>query len=76
MHVYAGKKGKKLPTYDTQQKNKLFQSILSYENVRYTSSFWEKSKKYAEQSAALVCLLYLGIITEKELKDNGSILKS
>ncbi|KAG6454040.1 hypothetical protein O3G_MSEX008486 [Manduca sexta] len=75
LHTWAGKNGHKLPTYDTQQVSKLFRSILTFNNKKYTSSFWEKSKKFAEQGAALVCLLHLELITEEELIKNGSIIK-
>jgi len=64
-----------LPNYETQQEDKLFRTIITYDRKRYASSFWEKNKKFAEQGAALVCLLCLGIMTEQELIDNGSILR-
>lgn len=75
LHAWAGKNGHKLPKYDTQQVEKLFRTILIFNEKKYTSSFWEKNKKFAEQGAALVCLFYLGLITEDELKKVGSIMK-
>lgn len=75
LHAWAGKNGQKLPTYDTQQVQKLFRTILTFNGKKYTSSFWEKNKKFAEQGAALVCLFYLGLTTENELKKIGSIMK-
>lgn len=75
MHVWANKKGFKLPKYETHQEEKLFQTILTFNGNKYTSSFWEKNKKFSEQSAALVCLFSLGVVTEEELVALGSIIK-
>lgn len=75
LHAWAGKNGHKLPTYETQQVEKLFRTILVFNNIKYTSSFWEKNKKFAEQGAALVCLFYLGLVSEDELRKSGSIIK-
>lgn len=75
LHNYAGKRYLKLPVYETQQDDKLFRSIVSFEGKRYSSTFWEKNKKFAEQGAAMVCLLGIGLVTEESLIENGSILK-
>ncbi|XP_028176161.1 tRNA-dihydrouridine(20) synthase [NAD(P)+]-like [Ostrinia furnacalis] len=75
LHSWAGKNGLKLPTYDTQQVEKLFRTILTFDGKKYTSSFWEKNKKFAEQGAALVCLHFLGLVTEDDLVKFGSIIK-
>lgn len=75
LHAWAGKNGHKLPTYNTEQVQKLFRTILTFNGKKYTSSFWEKNKKFAEQGAALVCLFHLGLTTEEELKKIGSIMK-
>lgn len=75
LHAWAGKNGHKLPTYNTEQVQKLFRTVLTFNGKKYTSSFWEKNKKFAEQGAALVCLFHLGLTTEEELKKIGSIMK-
>ncbi|CAG5021887.1 unnamed protein product [Parnassius apollo] len=75
LHAWAGKNGHKLPVYDTQQVEKLFRTILTFNGRRYTSTFWEKNKKFAEQGAALVCLYHLGVLTEEDLIKFGSIIK-
>ncbi|XP_072936780.1 tRNA-dihydrouridine(20) synthase [NAD(P)+]-like [Epargyreus clarus] len=75
LHVWAGRNGCKLPTYETQQVEKLFRTILSFKGKKYTSTFWEKNKKFAEQSAALVCLYYLGVVSREELVKLGSVIK-
>lgn len=75
LHSWAGKNGHKLPQYQTHQVEKLFCTILTFNGKKYTSSFWEKNKKFAEQGAALVCLYYLGLVKEEELIKLGSIIK-
>lgn len=74
LHAWAGKNDLKLPLYNTQQVEKLFRTILSFNGKKYTSSFWEKNKKFAEQGAALVCLNSLGIVNDDELLKLGSTL--
>lgn len=73
--MYAGKHDKLLPTYETQREDKLFRTILTFDGKKYASLYWEKNKKFAEQGAALVCLLGLGVVSEESLIQNGSILK-
>ncbi|OWR51132.1 putative tRNA-dihydrouridine synthase [Danaus plexippus plexippus] len=75
LHAWVGKNGYKVPTYETHQVEKLFRSILTLNGKKYTSTFWEKNKKFAEQGAALVALYHLGLITEEELIKLGSIIK-
>lgn len=75
LHTWARNNGYKLPEYDTHQIEKLFCTILLFNGKKYTSSFWEKNKKFAEQGAALVCLYHLGIVTKEDLIKFGSIIK-
>lgn len=75
LHTYALKNGIKQPTYETKHEDRLFRSILTFNGSKFASTYWEKNKRYAEQSAALVCLLHLGHIDEEVLIKNGSILK-
>lgn len=53
------------PSYNTIQrkKDKMFKSILTVEDQRYSSSLWEKNKRFAEQSAAMVALSVRNINT-------------
>ncbi|XP_022123119.2 tRNA-dihydrouridine(20) synthase [NAD(P)+]-like [Pieris rapae] len=74
LHSWAGKNGHKLPIYETHQVQKLFRTILTFNGKKYTSSFWEKNKKFAEQGAALVCLFHLGLKTKDDLIMLGSII--
>ncbi|KAM3870216.1 tRNA-dihydrouridine(20) synthase [NAD(P)+]-like [Diretmus argenteus] len=51
------------PLYQTVQRDqdRGFQSTVTVAERKYRSSLWEKSKKFAEQAAAVVCLRVLGI---------------
>ena len=55
---FAKKKGIDLPAYQTFQRevDRMYRSVLTLGEKRYSSERWEKSKKYAEQAAALVFL--------------------
>ncbi|XP_001342694.3 tRNA-dihydrouridine(20) synthase [NAD(P)+]-like [Danio rerio] len=51
------------PVYETEQRSqdRGFQSTVIVADKKYRSTLWEKSKKFAEQAAALVCLRTLGL---------------
>ncbi|KAI3371356.1 hypothetical protein L3Q82_023552, partial [Scortum barcoo] len=51
------------PIYETVQRSqdRAFQSIVTVAEKKYRSSLWSKSKKFAEQAAAIVCLRVLGV---------------
>nr|XP_018899907.1 PREDICTED: tRNA-dihydrouridine(20) synthase [NAD(P)+]-like [Bemisia tabaci] len=71
--VYARRKGLEQPKYISSQSDKLFKSIVVFNNQKYSSSYWEKNRRWAEQTAALVCLCYEGVIDKVALESNGSI---
>lgn len=75
LHLYCTKNFKKLPTYKIIQEQKLFQAILTLDGQQYSSSYWEKNKKFAEQGAALVCLFELGLISKEVLLKNESLVE-
>lgn len=62
------------PKYNTIQEDKLFQSTVIVNGKKYGSSYWEKNKRWAEQSAAIVGLINLGILDVDMLKQSGCIL--
>ena len=62
------------PKYTTTQEDKLFQSIVTVNGKNYGSSYWEKNKRWAEQSAAIVGLVNLGLLDVEMLKQSGCIL--
>ncbi|XP_075433069.1 tRNA-dihydrouridine(20) synthase [NAD(P)+]-like isoform X2 [Ascaphus truei] len=51
------------PGYQTVQRplDRFFRSVVTVDEKRYRSTLWDKSKKLAEQSAAIVCLRTLGL---------------
>lgn len=57
------------------QVDRLFRSVVTFNDCKYSSTYWEKNKKNAEQGAALVCILTLGLIAEEVLVKRGAILK-
>lgn len=73
LHTYTKKKLRTVPTYEAEQNDRIFRAVLSLGSKKYSSSFWEKNKRCAEQGAALVCMLHLGLVTKDELVENGSM---
>ncbi|XKL67104.1 hypothetical protein PGB90_010524 [Kerria lacca] len=71
---YSQKYKNAAPKYQTKHTDKLFQSTVTFNNQKYSSTFWEKNKKSAEQGAAIVCLCYLKVYNETELKSKGIII--
>uniref|UniRef100_A0A2K6KE99 Dihydrouridine synthase 2 n=2 Tax=Rhinopithecus TaxID=542827 RepID=A0A2K6KE99_RHIBE len=51
------------PVYETVQRplDRLFSSIVTVAEQKYQSTLWDKSKKLAEQAAAIVCLRSQGL---------------
>ncbi|NWW35940.1 DUS2L synthase, partial [Panurus biarmicus] len=51
------------PVYETVQRplDRLFCSVVTVAERKYRSTLWDKSKKLAEQAAAIVCLRTLGV---------------
>uniref|UniRef100_A0A8C3Y5G3 Dihydrouridine synthase 2 n=1 Tax=Catharus ustulatus TaxID=91951 RepID=A0A8C3Y5G3_CATUS len=51
------------PVYETVQRplDRLFCSVVTVADRKYRSALWDKSKKLAEQAAAIVCLRTLGV---------------
>lgn len=65
MHLLEWSRQQKLeqPRYEMAQRtqDRAFQSTVVMAGKKYRSTLWEKSKKYAEQAAAVVCLRVLGL---------------
>lgn len=75
LHSYALRNDKDLPSYEIEREDKLFRAVICFDGKKYASTYWEKNKKIAEQGAALVCLLELGIVSKQVLIENGSLLR-
>ncbi|OTF79079.1 tRNA-dihydrouridine(20) synthase[NAD(P)+]-like protein [Euroglyphus maynei] len=75
----------KNPHYETKQIEKKFHSILHFQGKCYTTPYLETTKKTAEQSAALVIIIKLGLCDDRKIidtcmmnnnkRDNHSILE-
>lgn len=48
--------------YSHEEHDKFFYAFVIVDGIKYTSSIKEKSRRYAEQGSALVCLHALGIV--------------
>uniref|UniRef100_A0A2M3Z6N5 Putative trna-dihydrouridine synthase n=1 Tax=Anopheles braziliensis TaxID=58242 RepID=A0A2M3Z6N5_9DIPT len=75
LFLYARRNHLELARYEVQQKDKLFKAIIQFDGKRYSSTFWEKSKRFAEQAAALVCLVQLGVEQRDTLIANGAMMR-
>jgi tRNA-dihydrouridine synthase 2 len=73
LHAYTKKRLRTVPNYETQEHDRMFRSILTLGEKKYSSTFWDKNKKCAEQSSAMVCLLHLGMLKKEDLIENGSM---
>ena len=73
LHAHTKKILRTMPQYSTEQNERLFRAVVTLENKKYSSTFWEKNKKNAEQGAAMVCMLHLGLLAKDELIGNGSM---
>uniref|UniRef100_UPI00193A55AE tRNA-dihydrouridine(20) synthase [NAD(P)+]-like isoform X1 n=2 Tax=Styela clava TaxID=7725 RepID=UPI00193A55AE len=63
LYEYTLKEELKPPFYTTECRStdRHFQSIVTVNGKKYKTTSWERNKKLAEQSAAIVCLRTLGI---------------
>lgn len=50
------------PIFSYEEHDKYFYAFVIVDGIKYTSSIKEKSRRYAEQGAVLVCLHALGIV--------------
>lgn len=64
------------PVYETEQRtqDRAFQSTVLLADKKYRSTLWEKSKKFAEQAAALVCLRTLGLPEGRIGEENSGLV--
>lgn len=73
LHMHTKKKLRTVPDYITNVHDRLFTAVLTLNDKKYSSTFLEKNKRNAEQGAAMVCMLHLGLISKEELLENGSM---
>lgn len=75
LFTYALKNGHRIPEYETEQSKKLFRSKVKLNGKTYSTGYWEKNKKFAEQGAALSGMLALGLITRESLISSGGLIQ-
>lgn len=75
LHAYAGSKKMTLPVYETKKDGRLFYTVLLFDGKKYASMLWEREVRYAEQAAALVCIMHLGLIDEEYLMAIGLLYR-
>ncbi|GFT96562.1 tRNA-dihydrouridine(20) synthase-like [Nephila pilipes] len=63
------------PTYQTDQYEKSFQSVITVNGRKYTNRCLEKNKKNAEQAAALAAIITLGLVKYPESKEKNGTIK-
>ncbi|XP_019755122.2 tRNA-dihydrouridine(20) synthase [NAD(P)+]-like [Dendroctonus ponderosae] len=73
--AHCGRNQLKAPSYRIINEHKLFRAVATLDGKCYSSTYWEKNKRFAEQGAALACCVALGLIDKQTLIDNGSILE-
>ncbi|KAJ8936738.1 hypothetical protein NQ314_012185 [Rhamnusium bicolor] len=73
--AYCGKNKFLLPKYKVFNEDKLFRAVVTLNGKKYSSSYWEKNKRFAEQGAALAACVSLGLIDREKLIEDGSILE-
>ena len=62
LFAWTRKQGLEQPFYESiENEERVFNSIVTVNGEKYTSSSGDKSKKSSEQLAALVCLRCLGV---------------
>lgn len=75
LFTYALKHCWRIPEYETEQNKKLFRSTVRMNGKPYSSGYWEKNKKFAEQGAALAAMLAVGLVDRESLIRNGSLIE-
>ncbi|XP_045389396.1 tRNA-dihydrouridine(20) synthase [NAD(P)+]-like isoform X2 [Lemur catta] len=65
------------PVYETVQRplDRLFCSVVTVAEQKYQSTLWDKSKKLAEQAAAIVCLRSQGLPEGRLGEESPSLYK-
>ncbi|KAH7646116.1 trna-dihydrouridine synthase [Dermatophagoides farinae] len=64
------------PRFETKQIEKRFHSILYFQGKSYATPYLENTKKNAEQSAALVIIIKLGLCDDRKIIDTCMINKA
>lgn len=74
LHGYCGKNKLPMPTYETRREDRLHYSVATFNGQKYASLIWDRERRHAEQSAALVICHHLGLFEEHFLVVIGCLL--
>lgn len=76
LHAYAGRNKISLPTYETRREDRLYYTVVSFNEKKFASLIWDRERKHAEQTAALVVCHSLGLFEEHFLTVIGCLLET
>lgn len=74
LHGYAGRNRIPFPTYETRREDRLFYTVVSFNEQKFASLIWSRDPKHAEQAAALVVCHHLGLFETHFLTVIGCLL--
>lgn len=74
LHSYAGRNKIPMASYETRREDRLHYSVVTFNNEKFASLIWDREKKFAEQTAALVVCHHLGLFEEHFLTVIGCLL--
>lgn len=63
------------PVYETKREDRLYYTVVTYDNQKYASLLWTKEKKIAEHTAALVCAHRMGLLEQDFLIAVGCLFE-
>lgn len=75
INSHAGKNKLPRPVYETKREDRLYYTVITYNDQKYASLLWTKEKKIAEQTAALVCAYRMGLLEQDFLIAIGCLLE-
>lgn len=75
LHAYAGRKKIPFPTYETRREDRLYYTVITFDGRKFASLIWDREKKHAEHTAALVVCHHLGLFEEHFLTVIGCLLE-
>lgn len=74
LHGYAGRNKLPPPIYETRREDRLFYTIVTFNEQKFASLIWDRELKHAEQAAALIVCHHLGLFEEHFLVVIGCLL--
>lgn len=74
LHSYAGSNKLPPPTYESKREDRLHYCVVTFNGQKFGSLIWDREKKHAEHSAALVACYHLGLYDEHFLRVVGCLM--